>query len=155
MPCKHLPNDLLPESTSLRSIRHKLSNIIMGLYGDQIDTSDIAISELSRIITIIDFTQYQPDNKLQNVRALQNLIKEPLQLDDRYLEMFINIFPSTFKLDNKCLVIKPTNFNYKTSDLYSESTSLDVLALKSFLNKSESFANYEEVFTIHKPLEGD
>jgi hypothetical protein len=127
----------------------------MGLYGDQIDTSDIAISELSRIITIIDFTQYQPDNKLQNVRALQNLIKEPLQLDDRYLEMFINIFPSTFKLDNKCLVIKPTNFNYKTSDLYSESTSLDVLALKSFLNKSESFANYEEVFTIHKPLEGD
>ena len=87
--------------------------------------------------------------------ALQNLVKEPLQLDERYFEMFINIFPSTFKLDNNCLVIKPTNLNYKTSDLSSKSTSLDVLAIKSFLNKSESFTNYEEVFTIHKPLGGN
>ena len=155
MTCKHLPNDLSLESTSLRSIRHKLSNIIMGLYGDQIDTNDVAISELSRIITIIDFIQYQPVNKLQDVLALQNLIKEPIQLDERYLEMFINIFPSTFELDNNCLVIKPTNLNYKTSDLSSKSTSLDVLAIKSFLNKSESFTNDEEVFTIHKPLGGN
>lgn len=155
MTCKHITTDSLLESNSLQSIRHKLSNIIMGLYADELDTTAIAISELSRIITILDFIQYQPDNKLQEVSQLHTLIKSPLLLDDRYFNLFLVIFPSTFKLEGNCLVIIPTNLENKMMDLSIKSTSLDVLALRSFLNKSESFINKEKGFTIHKPLGGN
>lgn len=153
MTCNHTPTQTFTVMESLSKIRHKLSNITMGLYAQDSNTQTIAIDEISKLISIIDFLLIKPSSISSKIDGQFNNFTGTIAFDTAYLTKFVNLTGSSLEQEDECLILISERFTQELPTPEENGNTLLSLAIRTFVSNTNSFLNFGPIKSIHIPLE--
>ena len=136
----------------LPTLRHKLSNIVMGLYSQNDKVIDETIAELSSLIKKIDFLSwgYVPSNFPLNILQIDSELS--IWSDPTYLKLFLELMAPSILVKENFLVLELDSKKLSLAGIASKNPSLDEFLVISFIQITKSALSTTLPITLTLPI---